>query len=112
MTGNEYQKLALRTAPPVQDFEMQLLEGCMGMAGEAGEAVDLLKKYMFQQHSFDRDHMAKELGDVLWYVSLAADAMGFTLDQIMDMNIKKLEARFPELVFDAERSRHRKEGDI
>ena len=112
MTGNEYQHLALRTAPPTNFPEEQLLQGLMGMCGEAGEAIDLMKKHMFQSHELDRIHMAKEIGDVLWYVSLAADSLGLTLEEIMQMNIDKLASRYPNLVFEAERSLNRKENDV
>lgn len=135
MTINEYQKLALRTEAPkdvytargdvlrafmmsrgsmkLQDVQgvMRLLEGLMGLNGEAGEAVDILKKVLFQGHKLDREHIAFELGDICWYLALAADAIGYDLETIMKMNIEKLQARYPD-GFEVDKSVHRKEGDI
>ena len=110
MTGNEYQSLALRTANGL-DQKQLLTNGVMGMCGEAGECVDMMKKHLFQGHDLDKEHLAKELGDVSWYVAITAHALGYDLDKIFEMNIEKLKARYPE-GFDAERSLHRKEGDV
>lgn len=110
MTGNEYQSLALRTANGL-DQKQLLTNGVMGMCGEAGECVDMMKKHLFQGHDLDKEHLAKELGDVSWYVAITAYALGYDLDKIFEMNIEKLKARYPE-GFDAERSLHRKEGDV
>lgn len=135
MTVNEYQKAALRTeapkslykAPgavlkvfatmgivsnPEEDLSLiRLLEGLMGLSGEAGEAIDLMKKTLFQGHKVDREHMAKELGDIAWYLALAADAIGYDLETVFQMNIEKLKTRYPN-GFEVERSLNRKEGDI
>lgn len=110
MTGNEYQSLALRTANGL-DQKQLLTNGVMGMCGEAGECVDMMKKHLFQGHDLDKEHLAKELGDVSWYVAITAYALGYDLDKIFEMNIEKLKARYPE-GFDADRSMHRKEGDV
>lgn len=110
MTGNEYQSLALRTANGL-DQKQLLTNGVMGMCGEAGECADMMKKHLFQGHDLDKEHLAKELGDVSWYVAITAYALGYDLDKIFEMNIEKLKARYPE-GFDAERSLHRKEGDV
>ena len=110
MTGNEYQSLALRTANGL-DQKQLLTNGVMGMCGEAGECVDMMKKHLFQGHDLDKEHLAKELGDVSWYVAITAHALGYDLDKIFEMNIEKLKARYPE-GFDADRSMHRKEGDV
>ena len=124
MTPNEYQKEALRTesVPRNEDgtpydmvnifkprtFSMvcRLLQGLMGLNGEAGEAIDILKKHLFQGHDLDREHLAKELGDVAWYLAVSADALGYSLEQILQMNVDKLRARYPG-GFEAERSLHR-----
>lgn len=108
---NEYQKLALRTAPKDLTWDDLLLNGLMGLNGEAGEAIDILKKSLFQGHSLDMEHMAKELGDVAWYLAVSAEAIGYSLEDILKMNINKLRARYPE-GFDTELSQHRKEGDV
>lgn len=111
MTINEYQKEALRTASGMNQKYPRILNGLMGLNGEAGEAIDILKKYLFHGHDFDKQHLAKELGDVAWYLAVSADAIGYDLETILQMNVDKLLERYPE-GFDSERSKHRKEGDI
>ena len=111
MTINEYQTLALRTAPTLSDTTQKLLNGLMGLNGEDGQAIDILKKELFQGHPANKEHMAKELGDVAWYLAISADAIGYKLEDIFEMNIEKLKARYPD-GFDSEHSIHRSEGDI
>ena len=128
MTINEYQKLALRTesgwpeerserVPMVNQFLMncnshrRLMQGLFGLNGESGEAIDLLKKHLFQGHELDEVHVAKELGDIAWYLALSADAIGYDLETIFQMNIDKLRERYPDGFSEAQ-SRDRKEGDI
>lgn len=111
MTINEYQKEALRTASGMNQKYPRILNGLMGLNGEAGEAIDILKKYLFHGHDLDKQHLAKELGDVAWYLAVSADAIGYDLETILQMNVDKLLERYPE-GFDSERSKHRKEGDI
>ena len=111
MTINEYQELALRTEQGMNKEYPRLLNGLMGLNGEAGEAIDILKKELFQGHPTNKEHMAKELGDVAWYLAVGAEAIGYDLQTILQMNVDKLKARYPE-GFDSERSKHRKEGDI
>lgn len=114
MTINEYQAHALRTesritADPVP--YIRVLEGLMGLNGEAGEAIDIMKKVLFQNHEFDREHLAKELGDIAWYLAIAADAIGYDLETILKMNVDKLKARYPD-GFNAEHSQNRSADDI
>jgi NTP pyrophosphatase (non-canonical NTP hydrolase) len=115
MTANEYQKLAMRTCP-VKDPEYNLLDmlanGGLGMVGEAGECADMVKKHLFQGHDLDKEHLAKELGDVCWYIAATAYAIGYDFETILQMNIDKLSARYPEGHFEAERSVNRAEGDV
>lgn len=111
MTINEYQDCALRTANKILTPLEQLENGLMGLNGEAGEAIDILKKHLFQGHELDKDHLAKELGDVAWYLAVAADAIGYELEAIMQMNLNKLYSRYPD-GFKAENSIQRKENDI
>ena len=111
MTANEYQQLAMRTAnknlSPIEELE----NGLMGLNGEAGEAIDLLKKHLFQGHPLDRTHMAKELGDIAWYLAASAYAINYPLEEIFKMNIEKLRERYPE-GFEAARSVNRKPQDV
>lgn len=93
MTPNEYQKEALRTASGMSKEYPRILNGLMGLNGEAGECIDILKKHLYQGHAFDSEHMAKELGDVAWYLAISAEAIGYDLETIFQMNIDKLRAR-------------------
>ena len=113
MTFDEYQLEALRTASGLSGScaDNMILNGAMGMCGESGEFMDILKKATFQGHELDKDHLAKELGDILWYVAVAARGIGYDLSTIADMNKAKLRARYPD-GFDSEKSRKRKKGDI
>lgn len=112
MTGNEFQKAALRTASGMNyKHHGMLINGALGLCGESGEVADLIKKSVFQGHTLDKEHLAKELGDCLWYIAVAAYALGYDLDTIFQMNKEKLEARYPD-GFDAERSLHREVVDL
>jgi NTP pyrophosphatase (non-canonical NTP hydrolase) len=111
MTPNEYQKAAMRTSRTDRTTTEHLINGALGLTGEAGEVADIVKKHMFQGHSLDREHIAKELGDVLWYVAETATAIGYDLERIMNMNIYKLLKRYPS-GFSVERSQHREKGDV
>lgn len=113
MTTNEYQQACLRTEPIDAKISKttRIENGLMGLCGEAGEAMDILKKFLFQGHSLDVTHLAKELGDVAWYLAVSADALGYTLEDIFQMNIDKLKKRYPD-GFDAECSINRDEGDV
>lgn len=110
MTINEYQKLAMTTLNPALSEKEVLLNGVMGLCGESGEAIDLVKKWMMQGHALDKAHLAKELGDVAWYLAETATAIGYDLETILQNNIDKLKARYPE-GFTADRSMHRKQDD-
>ena len=106
MTIQEYQQLAMRTLNPQLDKRDMLLNSVMGLCGESGEAIDLVKKHMMHGHEFDREKFAAELGDIAWYLAEAAQAIGMPLEEVLRMNIDKLNARYPE-GFSAERSRNR-----
>ncbi|RME84638.1 MAG: nucleotide pyrophosphohydrolase [Caldilineae bacterium] len=108
MTLNEYQQLALRTAGDHGDFDRTLMYTALGLNGEAGETAELVKKALFHGHNLDRDKLKKELGDVLWYVAVMADALDLPLEEVARHNIDKLARRYPE-GFSHERSRHRSE---
>jgi len=105
MKANEYQKKALRTANSSAAKDL-ILNGVLGLAGESGEVADHIKKAIFQGHEMDNNHIADELGDVLWYVAIMAEGIGFTLEEIMEMNIGKLKKRYPN-GFDAGKSINR-----
>lgn len=107
MDFKQYQQAAMRTAGDGNVIEM-LTVGAMGIAGEAGEVCDYLKKVIFHRHDFDPKKLAEEIGDVLWYAALLADATGMDLGWIAEKNIAKLQARYPD-GFDPKRSRERED---
>ena len=136
MTVHEYQKLAMRTNDgkatermldkiDMIDFFKQakggrdaenydfggLINGCLGLAGESGETLDMIKKWVFHEKELDKEHLKKEIGDVMWYVAMICESAGFDLDDVLQTNVDKLKARYPE-GFDTYLANHRKEGDI
>lgn len=110
MTGNEYQSLARRTQIPYDTMKDKLAHAVCGLCSEAGEVASIVQK-TYQGHPFDPEHMKKELGDCLWMIAEACDCLEFTFEDVMQTNIDKLKARFPD-GFNPEQSLHRKAGDI
>lgn len=108
MTGNEYQKLAMTTLNPELTKTDVLINGVMGLCGESGEAIDIVKKHLHQGHPLDKEKLVKELGDIAWYLAETAYALDVDLDEVLEGNIAKLKARYPE-GFATERSVHRDE---
>lgn len=113
MTFSEYQKGVMRTASGVctATKENMRLNGILGATEESGELSDLLKKELFHGHPFDREHYLKECGDVLYYLTLIAESLDSTLEEVAIMNNKKLWERYPD-GFSVENSLHRKIGDV
>ena len=98
MTGNRFQAMAGRTARSDLDWQGRMIEGALGLAGEAGEVIDIIKKLIYQDHPFDeaaRNGIEEELGDMFWYAAQIATACGLRLDDIMWANLRKLEERYP-----------------
>ncbi len=108
MTINEYQQLAMKTLNPQLSEKDVLINGVMGLCGESGEAIDIVKKWLAQGHELDKDKLKKELGDICWYLAETATALGCDLEEIMAANIEKLKKRYPE-GFDTDRSVNRTE---
>ena len=108
MTVNEYQKLAMTTLNPALDKKDVLINGVMGLCGESGEAIDIVKKWLAQGHDLDKEKLAKELGDIAWYLAETATALDLKLEDVLEANIEKLKKRYPE-GFDSQRSIHRVE---
>ena len=96
MTINEYQTLAMKTLNPELNEKDVLINGVMGLCGESGEAIDIVKKWLAQGHELDRDKLIKEIGDVAWYIAEIAHALGVTLEEVLQKNIDKLKARYPD----------------
>lgn len=95
MKVNDYQKKALRTLNPSLSKSEILINGVMGLCGESGEAIDIVKKHLAQGHKLDRENLAKELGDVAWYLAETAYALDYDLESIFQMNLDKLAKRYP-----------------
>jgi len=106
MTINEYQALAMRTLNPALSKKDVLINGVMGLCGESGEAIDIVKKHLAQGHDLDREALIKELGDVAWYLAETAYALDVQLEEVFQKNIDKLKARYPQ-GFETEKSLHR-----
>ncbi|MDF9633150.1 nucleoside triphosphate pyrophosphohydrolase family protein [Bacillus cereus] len=104
---DQYQEAALRTWNTNQDFGGRVLNAALGLSGESGEVADIVKKAIFHGHGFDPAHcpgeeegnthkIALELGDILYYISIMSHEMGYTLEDIAQMNISKLAKRYPD----------------
>lgn len=139
MKGNKYQKLAMRTndgnctnrlAQKISEESVLnksetngivfapnkidvggVINASLGLSGETGELNDMIKKTIFHGHELEEEKVKKELGDIMWYVAMMCESFGFEMEDIMQMNIDKLKARYPE-GFSEWDSQHRKEGDI
>ena len=109
MDFEEYQKAANFTGAYYEDRTLAKAVFGLGIAGEAGEVADLIKKHVGHGHPLDLDKLAKELGDVLWYVAALSEEFGLDMEQVAILNIEKLRARYPE-GFSTERSLNRKEN--
>ena len=129
MNGKEYQNLAMRTNDGnatnrllnltlsdttengIREDTGTILNACLGLSGEVGEFNDMIKKWIFHEKDLDEEHLKKELGDIMWYIAMMCHAFRWNLDEIMEMNINKLKARYPE-GFDTDRANNRKNGDV
>lgn len=108
MTPNEYQKLAMTTLNPELNERDVLINGVMGLCGEAGEVIDLVKKHLAQGHELNREKMIDELGDVAWYLAEIATVLDVPLEDVLTRNIEKLKRRYPE-GFSTEKSINRED---
>lgn len=133
MTGNEFQKKAMRTNDGLSTVRLAskidegftsegrignkeidtggVINSCLGLSGEVGETVDMIKKWIFHEKELDVEHLKKEIGDVMWYVACICHSFGFELDEVMQMNIDKHLKRYPN-GFNTYDANHRKEGDV
>ncbi len=111
MRVNEYQKLAMATLNPELSKKDVLINSVMGLCGESGEAIDIVKKWLAQGHTLDKEHLVKELGDIAWYLAEAATALEIPLEDILRTNIDKLKQRYPE-GFEVKRSQIRLKGEL
>lgn len=124
MTGKEYQNLAMRTNDGHANFRLRqaqvdniefdvggIFNACFGLSGEVGEFNDMIKKWVFHEKELDVEHLQKEYGDILWYVAMICHSLNWDLDEIMQMNIDKLRARYPK-GFDVVKANNRENGDV
>lgn len=135
MNANKYQKLAMRTNDgkasdrligKMQEYDMKfandhsdndcvdiggIFNACLGLSGEVGEFNDMIKKWVFHEKELNMEHAKKEAGNILWYVVMLCESFGWNMGEIMQMNVDKLKARYPE-GFDVERANNRAEGDV
>lgn len=111
MDASEYQKRAMTTLNPALEKKDVLINSVMGLCGESGEAIDIVKKWLAQGHTLDKEHLAKELGDIAWYLAEAATALDLSLGDILQANLDKLEKRYPN-GFETRRSLSRAAEDL
>ena len=93
----------------------RLLTAALGICAEGGEFTEVVKKIVFQGKPVNEEnlfHLKRELGDIMWYIAQACMGLNVSLDEIIEMNVEKLSARYPEGAFDVYYSENRKEGDL
>ena len=99
-----------------QDCDVpHLLTAALGLTAESGEFTEVVKKIILQGKPYTEEnvfHMKRELGDICWYIAQACMALDTTFDEIIEMNVDKLKARYPGGEFDVHKSENRKEGDL
>ena len=106
MNVNDYQKEAMTLLNPALTEKEVLMNALMGLCGESGEAIDVMKKHLYQGHDLDKEKLVKELGDIAWYLAEAATGLNIDLSEVLQRNLDKLHARYPQ-GFSTERSMHR-----
>ena len=126
MKANEYQSLAMRTNDGQSNgrlikkvdslegthFEIGLmLQASLGLSGELGELNDMIKKWIFHEKEMDWEHFEKEIGDICWYIAAMCQAVGVNFSDVLQKNVDKLKARYPE-GFDVFLANHRKSDDV
>ena len=109
MDFNEYQKLAIRTAPTKDKLSLEM-HSLHGMSSEVGEIHGIYQK-AYQGHAHDKHHVMSEISDLLWFIAEWCTANDYKLEDVAQYNIDKLKKRYPD-GFSSERSLHRKDDDI
>ena len=103
MEINTYQTLAMQSLNKELKKDDVLINSVMGLCGESGEAIDIVKKWFAQGHPLDKEHLREELGDIAWYLAEAAFGLDMNLEDILKANLEKLAKRYPK-GFDKEAS--------
>ena len=96
VTLDAYESAAVRTMNPALTERERLFDAAAGLAEEAGEVLGHVRKHLYQGHSLDRERLTKELGDVLWCLTIAARSAGLSLDEVARANVEKLRRRYPD----------------
>lgn len=101
MNASDYQYLASRTLIDrpgfdISDDEIMIIWNALGLAGEAGEVAETVKKGIFHQHGLDKERIAKELGDCMWYIAALCTKLDLDMNEVMAANIEKLRVRYPD----------------
>lgn len=96
MTTKEYQELVCRTQNKALSIRDSIMQKVMGIAGEAGEVVDIYKKHFFQKHELKIDQIKEELGDLMWYIAGLCNLEDISLNDVYEQNIAKLKRRYPK----------------
>lgn len=116
MTNKEYKEFdypkfvdSLRAHSINDSLLFDMLHSAVGISGEAGELLDHIKKVIWQGHCIECDYVIKELGDILFYFTSMCNCVGTDIDEVRKLNIEKLTKRYPDGVFDKERSINRDE---
>lgn len=107
MKADQYSILALRTAKDFGSLNMDLMHAAAGLAGESGEVIDCIKKVIYYGKDVDRADLIAEAGDIAWYLNLLISKLGSTWGEVFDVNIAKLEARYPDLEFNPDHAINR-----
>ena len=114
--SKDYSAFDKRTYELTKDIPVErLLTAALGICAEGGEFTEVVKKIVFQGKPVNDEnifHMKRELGDICWYLAQACMALDTTFDEVIEMNVEKLKARYPGGEFDVHFSENRKEGDL
>ena len=114
--SKDYSAFDKRTYDLTKDIPVErLLTAALGICAEGGEFTEVVKKIVFQGKPVNDEnifHMKRELGDICWYLAQACMSLGTTFDEVIEMNVEKLKARYPGGEFDVHFSENRKEGDL
>ena len=114
--SKDYSAFDKRTYEITKDIPVErLLTAALGICAEGGEFTEVVKKIVFQGKPVNEEnifHMKRELGDICWYLAQACMALDTSFDEVIEMNVDKLKARYPGGEFDVHYSENRKEGDL
>lgn len=102
-----YSLLAIRTLNDLESSEANLAHMALGITGEAGEVADIIKKHYAYGKPLDTLHLIEEVGDIMFYLNGLLVEVGADWNEVLEVNIKKLEARYPDLKFNADHAINR-----